>query len=84
MTHSPYLAQWATIRRVRQETEMEKLFELELPNKTPLGHRAGQFVELGIFGIGEAPISISSSRTGRTASTSWSGGSAMSPARCTR
>ena len=61
MTHSPYLAQWATLKRIRQETEMEKFFELELPGKAPLGHKAGQFVELGIFGIGEAPISISSS-----------------------
>jgi len=61
MSQSPYLPQWATIKRIRQETELEKLFELELPGKAPLGHKPGQFVEVGIYGVGEAPISISSS-----------------------
>ena len=61
MSQSPYLPQWATIKRIRQETELEKLFELELPDKAPLGHKPGQFVEVGIYGVGEAPISISSS-----------------------
>lgn len=61
MTPSPYVTQWATIKRIRQETAMEKLFELELPGRVPLGHKPGQFVEVSLFGYGEAPISISSS-----------------------
>ncbi|HQK87506.1 MAG TPA: FAD-binding oxidoreductase, partial [Acidobacteriota bacterium] len=61
MSQSPYLPQWATIKRIHQETELEKLFELELPGKASLGHTPGQFVEVGIYGVGEAPISVSSS-----------------------
>jgi len=42
---------------------MEKLFEIRLKNGQDLGHQPGQFVEVSLFGIGEAPISISSSPT---------------------
>jgi sulfite reductase subunit B len=42
---------------------MEKLFEIRLKNGRDLGHQPGQFVEVSLFGIGEAPISISSSPT---------------------
>jgi len=42
-------------------TELETVFTLELPENTSLGHRPGQFVEVSVFGVGEAPISISSS-----------------------
>jgi len=44
-------------------TELEKRFEIELPDKRILGHKPGQFVEVSIFGWGEAPISICSSPT---------------------
>ena len=47
------------IVRTEQMTELEKLFEIQLPSG-PLGHRAGQFVEVSLLGIGEAPISVSS------------------------
>ena len=50
----------ATIKRVEQLTETEMLFEIELDDKKSLNHMPGQFVEVSIFGIGEAPISISS------------------------
>ena len=50
----------ATIKRIEKLTETETLFELELDDKKPLGHKPGQFVEVSIFGIGEAPISIAS------------------------
>jgi NAD(P)H-flavin reductase len=40
---------------------MEKVFTIELPHGQSLGHRPGQFVQVSLFGIGEAPISISSS-----------------------
>jgi NAD(P)H-flavin reductase len=42
-------------------TELEKYFRIELPNAKNLGHDPGQFVMLSIPGVGEAPISISSS-----------------------
>jgi len=44
-------------------TETEKRFEIELPENKELGHKPGQFVEVSIFGFGEAPISICSSPT---------------------
>jgi NAD(P)H-flavin reductase len=42
-------------------TELETLFTIELPKGQSLGHAPGQFVMLSIPGVGEAPISISSS-----------------------
>ncbi|NQV49835.1 MAG: FAD/NAD(P)-binding protein [Candidatus Marinimicrobia bacterium] len=45
----------------KQITDMEKWYELEMPNGQSLGHSPGQFVEVSAFGIGEAPISVSSS-----------------------
>lgn len=42
-------------------TDIDTLYRIELDSGEPLGHRPGQFIELSIFGIGEAPISISSS-----------------------
>jgi sulfite reductase subunit B len=50
----------ATIKRVEKLTESEIFFEIELDDKKSLNHMPGQFVEVSIFGIGEAPISISS------------------------
>jgi len=51
------------ILKVEDLTQTEKKFEIILPNKIPLGHKPGQFVEVSIFGFGEAPISICSSPT---------------------
>ena len=56
-----YLPTMARITRVQPMTNLEKLFNLELPEGLSLGHRPGQFVEVSILGVGEAPISISSS-----------------------
>jgi sulfite reductase subunit B len=56
-----YLPTMARITRVQPMTHLEKLFNLELPDGLSLGHRPGQFVEVSILGVGEAPISISSS-----------------------
>ena len=61
LEESIYLPQPARIVDVRPLTALEKLFTLELPGGLSLGHRPGQFVEVSVFGIGEAPISISSS-----------------------
>ena len=58
-----YTPRPATIKRIEQMTENEKLFEIALDDNMPLGHNPGQFVEVSIMGIGEAPISISSPPT---------------------
>jgi len=60
---SVYLPEPATIVKVEQMTQTEKLFELKLNSGQELGHKPGQFIELSIMGIGEAPISVSSSPT---------------------
>jgi NAD(P)H-flavin reductase len=60
---SLYLPSLARIVRTQPLTQMEKLFEIQLPGGKDLGHQPGQFVEVSLFGIGEAPISISSSPT---------------------
>ena len=62
-TKDLYLPVMAEITDVRQMTPLEKLFEIRLPGGADLGHRPGQFVEVSLFGVGEAPISISSSPT---------------------
>jgi len=49
------------IVKVVQLTPLEKVFTIELPDGLSLSHRPGQFVEVSMLGVGEAPISISSS-----------------------
>ena len=56
-----YVPTMARLLKVKQLTELEKLFTVELPDAASLGNEPGQFVEVSLFGIGEAPISISSS-----------------------
>jgi sulfite reductase subunit B len=56
-----YIPSPAKIAKVEQLTALEKLFQVELPVGQSLGHDPGQFVEVSLLGIGEAPISISSS-----------------------
>lgn len=58
---SIYVPMLAWISKVQTLTPMEKLFTIELPRGMSLGHQPGQFVEVSLFGVGEAPISISSS-----------------------
>jgi sulfhydrogenase subunit gamma (sulfur reductase) len=58
---SIYVPSPAKITKVEQMTALEKLFSVELPAGQSLGHAPGQFVAVSLFGIGEAPISISSS-----------------------
>jgi sulfhydrogenase subunit gamma (sulfur reductase) len=58
---SVYLPTMAHLLKVEQMTALEKLFTLELPDGGSLGNEPGQFVEVSLFGIGEAPISVSSS-----------------------
>ena len=60
---SIYLPHLARITSVEQLTGMERLFTLEQEGAVPLGHRSGQFVEVSLPGVGEAPISVCSSPT---------------------
>ncbi|MEF8879034.1 MAG: 4Fe-4S dicluster domain-containing protein [Candidatus Thermoplasmatota archaeon] len=50
----------ATIKSMQKLTENETLFEIEMDDGEPLGHDPGQFVEVSVLGVGEAPISVSS------------------------
>lgn len=58
-----YLPVMAEIKETRRLTDLETLYTVELPEGKDLGQRPGQFVEVSMFGIGEAPFSISSSPT---------------------
>src|SRR3972149_7132660 len=58
---SLYLPPSGGVRSARPMTGMEKLFDIALPEGMGLGHKPGQFVEVSLFGVGEAPISICSS-----------------------
>lgn len=56
-----YYPTMCEVKDARQITDMEKWYELKMPEGADLGHTPGQFVEVSAFGIGEAPISVSSS-----------------------
>jgi len=58
-----YLPLPATVGKVQQMTKYERFFSCQLDSGEELGHMPGQFVEVSIPGIGEAPISVSSSPT---------------------
>lgn len=58
-----YLPVMAAITDIRKMTEFETLYEITLPGGAELGHQPGQFVEVSLFGMGEAPFSVSSSPT---------------------
>jgi len=53
----------AELIRVETLGPKEKLFEFKLKDGKELGQRPGQFVEVSVLGLGEAPISITSSPT---------------------
>jgi NAD(P)H-flavin reductase len=60
---NPYRPSPARITSIIDLTPQEKLFELRLIDdsaREAFDFESGQFVELSIFGVGEAPISISS------------------------
>jgi len=58
-----YYPTMCEIKQAKQLTEKERWFQITLPDGADLGHEPGQFVEVSLFGIGEAPISISSAPT---------------------
>jgi sulfhydrogenase subunit gamma (sulfur reductase) len=55
-----YLPEPAKIVEIIDFTKQERFFKLELASGKSLGHVPGQFVQVSILGIGEAPISVSS------------------------
>ena len=68
MAANPYRPWPARITSIVDLTATEKLFEFRLIDdriRDAFHHEPGQFVEVSIFGVGEAPISISSSPTKR-------------------
>ena len=58
-----YVPNLATIVKKMVMTPMETFFEIKLDDGSELGHKPGQFVEVSVFGVGEAPISLSSPPT---------------------
>jgi sulfite reductase subunit B len=63
LSHNIYLPHLASLLKVRDLGPKEKVFDFRFIDGKALGHRPGQFVEVSIAGIGESPISISSSPT---------------------
>ena len=61
MQESIYLPIEASIAGIQQIAKLEKLFKIELSNGLSIQHDPGQFVGVSVLGVGEAPISISSS-----------------------
>jgi sulfhydrogenase subunit gamma (sulfur reductase) len=60
---SAYSPKKGTILTIKPLTENEKLFEIVLEGGQRLDHEPGQFVMVFVFGVGEIPISVSSSPT---------------------
>lgn len=58
---SEYLIKTGKILRTKQMTTQDKYFEIALAGGESLNHEPGQFVMVSVPGVGEAPISVSSS-----------------------
>lgn len=58
-----YLPEPASIIETKSMTELENYFCFRMDSGEEFGHMPGQFAEVTVPGIGEAPISISSSPT---------------------
>ena len=64
MSRNVYVPKLARIKSVRDEAEGIKSFKLEFQDsklRESFGYRPGQFIELTVIGMGEAPFSITSS-----------------------
>lgn len=55
-----FLPRRAEVLKARPVTALETFFEFRFSDGGPLGHAPGQFVEVSVPGVGEAPISVSS------------------------
>ena len=58
--YSPEISEIVAIKRF---TDKEKWFDIKLPGGRSLDHQPGQFVQVSLFGVGESPISVTSSPT---------------------
>ncbi|MDO8568905.1 MAG: 4Fe-4S dicluster domain-containing protein [Dehalococcoidales bacterium] len=58
-----YTPRPAELVKIEELTPREKVFEFRFKDGKKLDQRPGQFVEVSLMGIGEAPISVSSSPT---------------------
>lgn len=58
-----YQPQMAELLAVEQLSEREKLFRLRLPE--PVSFRPGSFMQVSVFGVGEAPLTIASAPEGQ-------------------
>ena len=61
-----FLPREATIVKVVQATETERLFTLKMADGKVMNWAPGQFIEVSLFGYGEIPIGFSSSPTRST------------------
>jgi NAD(P)H-flavin reductase len=57
---SPYIPRIARVADSRKFTDKETWVRIEFPDGVGIEYAAGQFMEVGVFGLGEAPISICS------------------------
>jgi NAD(P)H-flavin reductase len=58
-----YIPSAGKITEIKDQTATEKFFRVEFLDGHHLGHEPGQFVGITVLGVGEAPISVSSSPT---------------------
>jgi len=65
LKESGYLVKDGRILEAKKVTEYEKYFKISLKDGESLGHEPGQFVMIAVPGVGEVPISVSSSPTKR-------------------
>jgi len=59
-TFSPYVPRSATLVSKSPLSELVTLYEFTQDNGKNLAHKPGQFIMVSIYGVGEAPFSISS------------------------
>ncbi len=57
---SPYVPRPATLVDKKTLSDNVTLFEFAQDSGKPLAHRPGQFIQVSVYGVGEAPFSVSS------------------------
>jgi len=63
---NPLMPIKAEITKIHEMTDIEKLFTLkfqDLADQEKFNYMPGQFIKLGVMGVGEAPISICTAQT---------------------
>lgn len=61
--HSIYAPRPCRLLEVSELTSLEKLFRLQLEDGSELNHQPGQFIQVSIPGLTEAPMSVANSPT---------------------